>query len=165
MSTTTTGATPTWSDDRARAISESLAGRPGPLLEVLHALQHEFGYVDPMAVPVVADVLNLSRAEVHGVLTFYADLRTTPPPAHVVRVCRGEACQARGAEALVEHAVATLGTPVGGSSADGTVGLEQVFCLGNCALGPTVVVDGRMHGRVSPDRFDGLVDDSLGGQR
>lgn len=165
MPTTTTGPTPTWSDERARAITETLAAQPGPLLEVLHALQHEFGYVDPRAVPVVADVLNLSRAEVHGVLTFYADLRTTPPPAHAVRVCRGEACQARGAEALVEHAAQHLGAEVGGTTPDRSVGLEQVFCLGNCALGPTVTVDGQLHGRVTAERFDRLVSDARGDAR
>jgi formate dehydrogenase subunit gamma len=158
VSTTTAGTHPTWSDDRAADLTRSLAGRPGPLLEVLHALQHEFGYLDPRAVPVVADVLNLSRAEVHGVISFYTDFRTTPPAASSVQVCRGEACQAVGAEALAAHASRTLGCEVGGTSSDGRTELHQVFCFGNCALGPTVTVDGRLHGRVTAERLDGLLD-------
>lgn len=157
MSITTTGTHPAWSDSRAADITRSLAGQPGPLLEILHAIQAEFGYVDPRAVPVVADVLNLSRAEVHGVVSFYTDLRTDPPPPHLVRVCRGEACQARGAEALVAHATQVLGVALGDPAPDVEVGLEQVFCLGNCALGPTITIDGRMHGNVTLDRFDTLV--------
>jgi formate dehydrogenase subunit gamma len=160
VSTTTAGTRPTWSDDRAREITSGLAAEPGPLLDVLHAIQAEFGYVDPRAVPVVADVLNLSRAEVHGVISFYTDFRTTPPPATTVQLCRGEACQAVGAEALVAHARQRLGVEVGGQTADGAVGLEQVFCFGNCALGPTVAVAGRLHGRVTPDTLDGLLDDT-----
>jgi formate dehydrogenase subunit gamma len=160
VSTTTAGTHPTWSDDRAAALTRSFADRPGPLLEVLHALQREFGYVDPRAVPVVADVLNLSRAEVHGVLSFYADFRTEPPAPVSVQICRGEACQAVGAEALVAHAAGRLGCGVGGRTDDGSTELRQVFCFGNCALGPTVAVDGRLHGRVTPDRLDALLQDA-----
>jgi len=163
VSTTTAGSPATWSADRAAELTRSLAGRPGPLLEVLHALQREFGYLDPRAVPVVADVLNLSRAEVHGVVSFYSDFRTTPPAPASVQVCRGEACQAVGAEALVAHAAERLGCAVGGTSDDGRVDLSQVFCFGNCALGPTVAVDGRLHGRVTPDRLDALLRDSAEG--
>jgi len=163
VSTTTAGTHATWSDDRAADLTRSLAGLPGPLLEVLHALQREFGYVDPRAVPVVADVLNLSRAEVHGVISFYTDFRTTPPAPRSVQICRGEACQAVGAEALVAHASDRLGCDVGGTSSDGRTDLRQVFCFGNCALGPTASVDGRLHGRVTPDRLDALMLDSAEG--
>ena len=148
VSTTTAGSPATWSADRAAELTRSLAGRPGPLLEVLHALQlREFGYLDPRAVPVIADELNLSRAEVHGVVSFYPDFRTTPPAPASVQVCRGEACQAVGAEASWR----TPRTPRGAARRD--VGrrprhLDEVFCLGNCALGPSVAVDGRLHGRV-----------------
>jgi formate dehydrogenase subunit gamma len=144
-------------DEAIRSVVRSVADRPGPLLLALQALQQAFGYVDPRAVPVVADELNLSRAEVHGVLTFYSDLRTTPPGRHHVQVCRAEACQARGAAALVSHAQASLGTGLGGTTADGAVTLDGVFCLGNCALGPAVAVDGHLHGRVDASRFDSLV--------
>jgi formate dehydrogenase subunit gamma len=126
-------------------------------MPVLHALQEEFGYLDARAVPLVAQLLNLSRADVHGVVSFYRDFRDSPPgPVHV-RVCRAEACQSVGAHALAEHATASLGTGFGGTSADGAVTLDQVFCFGNCALGPSVTVDDRLYGRVDPERLDVLV--------
>jgi formate dehydrogenase subunit gamma len=144
-------------DEAIRSVVRSVADRPGPLLIALQSLQEQFGYVDPQAVPVVADELNLSRAEVHGVLSFYSDLRTTPPGRHHVQVCRAEACQARGAGALVEHAQRSLGVDLGRTTPDGAVTLDGVFCLGNCALGPAVAVDGQLHGRVDAGRFDRLV--------
>jgi formate dehydrogenase iron-sulfur subunit len=147
----------TWSADRARAIAAAHAGERGALLPVLHALQQEFGYVDPRAVSVVADVLNLSRAEVHGVVTFYRDFRAEPPGRRVVRVCRAEACQSVGADAVVAHAQERLGIRFGETTADGAVSLDQVFCLGNCALGPSVMVDGIVHGLVDPPRLDALL--------
>ena len=137
----------------------------GPLLPVLHALQETFGYVDPRAVPLVAKVLNLSRAEVYGVLTFYPDLRSTPPGKIRVQVCRGEACQSVGGHALARHATSSLGVDFGGTTADGSVTLDEVFCLGNCALGPTVTVDGHLHGRVRTAELDRLVHDSASGDR
>jgi formate dehydrogenase subunit gamma len=139
------------------------AGQRGPLLPVLHALQETFGYVDPAAVPLVAKALNLSRAEVYGVLTFYADLRSTPPGRVRVQVCRGEACQSVGAHALAKHASRSLGVEFGGTLADGSVTLDEVFCLGNCALGPTVTVDGHLHGRVHAADLDRLVSDVASG--
>jgi formate dehydrogenase subunit gamma len=137
------------------------AGQRGPLLPVLHALQATFGYVDPRAVPLVAKALNLSRAEVYGVLTFYPDLRSTPPGKIRVQVCRGEACQSVGGHALAEHATSSLGIDFGGTVDDGSVTLDEVFCLGNCALGPTVTVDGRMHGRVHAADLDLLLSNSV----
>lgn len=132
-------------------------GTRGALLPILHALQEEMGYVPPEAVPLLAAELNLSTAEVHGVVTFYRDFRSTPPGRVTVRVCRAEACQAVGAQALLEHATVTLGVETGATSADGSVTLDEVFCLGNCALGPAVQVGDRLHGRVTPARLDALL--------
>ena len=134
-----------------RAIAEQLAGIRGPLLPILHEVVATHGYVDDDDVPVVAEVLNLSRADVHGVLTFYHDLRRTPPPAHRVSLCRGEACQARGGEGL--YAVATdrwAGSP--------DVEVGEVFCLGLCAVGPSGTVDGTLHAALSPGRLDALAE-------
>jgi formate dehydrogenase subunit gamma len=132
-------------------------GEHGALLPILHEIQAEFGFVDPDAIPVIAQGLNLSRAEVFGVVTFYRDFRQVPPGRTVVRVCRAEACQAVGSEALAGHAEARLGVGFGGTTAGGGVSLESVFCLGNCALGPSVQVGGRLYGRVDADRFDALL--------
>jgi formate dehydrogenase subunit gamma len=147
-----------WSEDVATEVILGHTGRPGSLLPALHALVETFGYVDPRAVPLVARLLNLSRADVHGVVTFYRDFRTTPPAPVRVQVCRAEACQAVGGHALADHARQRLGTDFGGRSADGDVDLDQVFCLGNCGLGPSVTVDGRVYGRVTPERLDALLD-------
>lgn len=150
-----------WSPDVALETIGAHAGQRGPLLPVLHALQETFGYVDPRAVPLVAKTLNLSRAEVYGVLTFYPDLRSTPPGKVRVQVCRGEACQSVGGHALARHATSSLGVDFGGTTDDGSVTLDEVFCLGNCALGPTVTVDGRLHGRVLAPDLDLLLSNSL----
>jgi len=134
-----------------------LVAERGALLPVLHAVRMEFGWIDPRAVPVIADELNLSRAEVHGVITFYRDFRSDPPARHAVRICRAEACQASGAEQLVSGAETHLGIALGATTADGSVSLGDVFCLGNCALGPSVTVDGRLHGRVDGDSLVALM--------
>ena len=146
-----------WSAQVAQEAISAHATQRGPLLPVLLALQETFGYVDPRAVPLVATALNLSRADVHGVLTFYSDLRSTPPGAVRVQVCRGEACQAMGGHGLAEHATRTLGLTFGQTAEDGSLTLDEVFCLGNCALGPTVTVNGHLHGRVQQGRLDQLV--------
>ena len=148
---------------RVRALAEARSGELGPLMEILHDIQHTVGYLPASTVPVLADVLNLSRAEVHGVVSFYSDFRTSPPAATTVAICRGEACQAVGAEALVDHAKTKLGVGVGEQSADGSVGLEQIFCFGNCALGPTATVAGRLRGRLTPASLDALIDDAAPG--
>ena len=140
-------------------IASDLKGRPGPLLEVLHAIQAALGYVPAGAVPVVAEVLNLSRAEVHGVVTFYHYFRRSRPGAHTVSVCQAEACQSMGAEALTAHARRRLGIDFHETSADGRFSLEPIYCLGNCACSPAVMIDGRLYGRVTPERFDALVAD------
>jgi formate dehydrogenase subunit gamma len=138
-----------WSEERLRQIVAEHRHRRGPLVEILHAVQAEFDHVDASAVPILADELNLSRAEVHGVVTFYRDFTDRPPTGPVVRVCRAEACQARGGRLLAEHAHTR--------AASAGLDLRDVFCLGNCALGPSVEIDGRLHGRVDAARFDVLV--------
>jgi formate dehydrogenase subunit gamma len=149
-------------DARAARVREiATAGRDerGPLLPVLHAIQRELGHVDADDVPVVADALNLAVAEVHGVVTFYRDFRREPAGRATVRICRAEACQAVGAEALAGHAKARLGVGFGETTSDGAVSLDEVFCLGNCALGPAVQVDGTLRGRVTPARLDAILGD------
>ena len=150
-----------WSPELALETIDAHAEQRGPLLPVLHALQETFGYVDPRAVPLVAKALNLSRADVYGVLTFYSDLRSAPPGKVRVQVCRGEACQSVGGHALAAHATSSLDVSFGGTTADGSVTLDEVFCLGNCALGPTVTIDGRMHGRIHGAELDRLIRDGV----
>jgi formate dehydrogenase subunit gamma len=149
-----------WDEGTARALITARAALPGAVLPVLHALQEHFGYVDPAAVPLVAEALNLSRAEVHGVVTFYHDFRQTPPGRHVLRVCRAEACQSMGADRLAAHIKARLGIDFHQTSADGRVTLEPVFCLGDCACSPALMLDGELHGRVDAAAFDRLMAES-----
>src|SRR5580692_3883194 len=139
-----------------RACAEGME-KPGALLPILHAVQEALGFVPADAVSLIALQLNLSRAEVHGVVTFYHYFRTERGGRHVVHLCRAEACQSVGAAALERHAKRSLGVDFHGTSADGAVTLEPVFCLGNCALGPAIMIDQRLHGRVSPERFDELM--------
>lgn len=155
----------TWSEEAAREVIRALPAQRGPLLPMLQALQETFGYVHPSAVALVANELNLSRADVHGVLTFYADLRSSPPGEMRVQVCRGEACQSVGGHTLAEHAVSSLGVGFAETAGDGSVTLDEVFCLGNCALGPTVRVNGRLHGRVHAAKFDQLLRDGARRER
>jgi len=143
--------------DAIRRIVADLKDRPGPLLEVLHAVQAALGYVPDGAVTLVAQGLNLSRAEVHGVVSFYHYFRRTPPGKHVVSLCRAEACQSMGADALAEHAKRKLGVDFHETTADGEFSLEPVFCLGNCACSPAAMVDGRLYGRLSPEGFDAML--------
>ncbi len=134
------------------AIASSHLGDRGPLMPVLHAVMEELGHIAREDVETIAGVLNLSVAEVHGVVSFYHDFRTAPPPAHTVALCRGEACQAVGAEGLYDATRARAG------SLGDDVEVGEVFCLGNCALGPSGTVDGRLHGRLSADRLDALTE-------
>ncbi len=142
---------------RVAAILAAHQGLEGPLLPILHAVQADFGFVPQPALPIIAKSLNLSRAEVHGVMSFYHDFRTEPAGRHVVKLCRAEACQAMGADALADHAKARLGVDFHGTTADGAVTLEPVFCLGLCACAPAALVDGRVVGRVDAARFDAIV--------
>lgn len=144
-----------WDAERARAIVDDHLSLRGALLPILHALQEEFGYVDPAAIPLLADALNLSQADVHGIISFYHEFRRTRPGRHVVKVCVAEACQARGSDTLVEHLRSRLGVAPGETTADGRFSLEAVYCLGNCALGPSALVDGRLIGRLTGPRLEG----------
>ena len=151
--------------DQGVAIQRIVAqfkDRPGPLLEVLHAIQSQLGHIPPDAVAAVADGLNLSRAEVHGVVTFYHHFRSTPPGRHVLQICRAESCQAVGGEGLAEHACRRLGVGFHERTPDGRFSLEPVYCLGNCACSPAVMLDGRLHGRVTPQRLDALLAEADG---
>ena len=129
---------------------------PGALLPILHEIQDAVGYV-PDALPEIARALNLSRAEVHGVVTFYHHFRDSKPGRHVVQVCRAEACQSVGSEALAAYAERALGCGFHETTADGEFTLEPVYCLGQCACGPAVMIDGELAGRVTPQRFDALI--------
>jgi len=145
------------------AIIGRLKGEPGPLLLVLHAVQDALGHVPPAAVPVIAEGLNLSRAEVHGVVTFYHYFRDQPVGRHTVRICRAEACQSMNGEALVEHARRKLGIDFHQTTPGGEFSLEPVYCLGNCACSPAVMIDRELYGRVTPGKFEELL--ALWGRR
>ncbi|HQU68013.1 MAG TPA: formate dehydrogenase subunit gamma [Albidovulum sp.] len=142
---------------RTDEIISGLIGLEGPLLPIFHALQAEYGHVPAAALPPIADRLNISRAEVHGVMSFYHDFRSHPAAAHVVKLCRAEACQSLGADQIAERAQEKLGTGFHGTSADGKVTLEEVFCLGLCACGPAAMVDGKVVGRVDEARLDQIL--------
>lgn len=136
-----------------RSIVNAHKGDRGALLPILHEIQLQFGYIDSECVPVVAAELNLSRADVHGVVTFYRDFRAEPAGSTTVRLCRAEACQAVGAERLVAHAEQVFGVKVGQTTPDGSVTLGQTFCLGNCALGPAAQINGRTYGLLDHSRL------------
>ena len=146
-------------DERAAVLEavQACGKLQGPLLPVLHAIQDRLSWVPPRAVPLIAFELNLSRAEVHGVLSFYHYFRQSKPGSHVLYLCRAEACQAAGAVALEAHAKRRLGVDFHGTTADGRFTLEPVYCLGNCACGPSVMIDKELHAAVTPARFDELV--------
>ena len=152
----------TWDAGVATALIEARRHLDGAMLPILHALQEEFGYIDPAALPLVAEALNVSRAEVHGVVTFYHDFRETPAGRHVLKICRAEACQAVGCESLAEHLEHRLGLKPGETAADGSLTVENTYCLGNCALGPAALLDGELLGRVDADLLDAIVRKSRG---
>lgn len=150
--------TPTEADELAvRAVVADFVDLEGPLLPILHALNDRFGHVDEAVVPVIADALNLSRAEVHGVVAFYHDFRRAPAGRHVIKVCRAEACQSMGSRQLVADLEAALGIAIGETTPDGRVTLEPVYCLGNCALSPAALVDGDLIGRLTQDRMRAML--------
>jgi formate dehydrogenase subunit gamma len=146
-----------WNSEVALRLIREHLDREGPLLPILHALQKEFGYIDAAAAPLIAEVLNITRAEVHGVMTFYHDFRREPAGRHVLRLCRAEACQSAGGDPLAARAEARLGVRFGGTAADGSVTLEPVYCLGLCAVAPSAMLDGRLVGRLDQDRLDALL--------
>lgn len=158
-------ASPAVNSEARRSVERALRERgsePGPLLEILHAVQNELGHVPPESVPLIAAGLNLSQAEVHGVISFYHHFRATPAGRCVVQVCRAEACQAMNGEALADAARRRLGIDFGESRADGSASLEEVYCLGNCACAPSVVVNGRLQGRCVPRELTRLIDAAMG---
>jgi len=144
----------------AEAVNAAIAAwrhEAGGLMPLLHAVQDCLGYVPAETLPVIAKALGLSRAEVHGVVSYYHHFKSNPPAAHRVELCRAEACQSMGADALLAHAEAHLGCSLHGRSVDGLVELEPVYCLGLCASAPSMMLDGQPHGRVSAQRFDSLM--------
>jgi formate dehydrogenase subunit gamma len=147
-----------WTKERGAAIIASEATREGATLPILHALMQAFGYIHAEAVPLIAEALNLTRAEVHGVVSFYHDFRRHPPGRHVLRLCRAEACQSLGGDAVASHVRARLGVDWHETTDDGAVTLEPVFCLGLCAVGPSALLDGNPMGRLDNGRIDAALD-------
>jgi formate dehydrogenase subunit gamma len=138
-------------------IVKALKHKPGALLPILHGIQEKLGYVPPEVIPLIASELNLTRAEVHGVVTFYHDFRSKPPGQHVVRVCQAESCQAMGSVALTTYAKKFLGVDFHETTSDEAFSLEPVYCLGNCACSPAVMVDEEIYGRVTSQRFEQIL--------
>ena len=148
--------TPLSLPETVEAVVQQHRGRIGPLMLVLHGLQERLGHIPSDAIPLVARSLGLSRAEVHGVMHFYHDFREKPAGRHVIQLCRAEACQAVGANALESHVSKKLGIACGETREDGQYTLEPVYCLGNCACGPSIRVGDSVHARVTPEKFDRL---------
>ena len=141
----------------AREIALRYGNRPDALLEILHDLQEHEGFIPEAALPALAKALNLSRAEVHGVVTFYHDYRREPAGRHVIKVCRAEACQSMGANELVGMIERYLKVKLGQTTADGAITVEAAYCLGTCALSPAVMVDDKLVGRVDARKFETIV--------
>lgn len=141
----------TETEAQVAAIIEELKGLEGPLLPILHGVQEEFGCVPTEALPVIAEALNLSKAEVHGVVTFYHDYRSQPAGRHVLKLCQAEACQSMGSDAIAAQVKAALGVDFHQTAADGSVTLEPVYCLGLCACAPAAMLDGEVIGRLDAD--------------
>lgn len=140
-------------------ITVALKDKPGALLPILHGVQDALGYIPSDSVPVIAKALNLSRAEVHGVISFYHYFRETPPGKHTIHLCRAESCQAMGASHLEEHVKSKLGIDFHETTADGRFSLEPVYCLGNCACSPAMQIGHDIHGRVSASAFDDIINE------
>lgn len=149
-----------WSETLAREIIARHAKRDGALLPILHDLQAAFGYVPEIAIPIVADALNLSRAEVHGTFTFYHDFRHEPAGRRVLKFCRAEACQAAGGDHLCARAENQLGVKIGETTADDRVTFEPVYCLGLCSVAPSAMLDGKIYGRLDESRVDALISEA-----
>src|SRR6201996_2788249 len=146
-----------WDVARGAEIIAEYSTQEGATLVILHALQEAFGYVPEPAIPMVAEALNLSRAEVHGVFTFYHDFRHKPAGKHVLKLCRAEACQAAGGDAVAARAEAKLGVKIGDTTPDGRGPLEPIYCLGFCATAPSAMLDGRVVGMLDEARIDALI--------
>lgn len=141
---------------KARKIIEAELGSEGPLLVILHALQHAFGYIPAEAEPLIASILNITRADVHGVVTFYHDFRRAPAGRHVLKLCRAEACQSMGAEGNSRRLLRALGIDWGGTTPDGSLTVEPVYCLGLCATSPSALLDGKPVGRLNAEQLEAL---------
>ena len=152
------GADPVFDKDLVASIIARLKNIPGAMLPILHGIQDALGYVPAGAVPLIATELNVSRAEVHGVISYYHHFRQQSAAQNVLQICRAEACQARGADALVAHAKASLGCDFHGTSSDGQFTLEPVYCLGLCSSGPNLMLGDDLHAQVSTAKFDRLVE-------
>src|SRR5580700_4845550 len=146
-----------WDATRGAEIIAEHTHLEGATLVILHALQGAFGYVPEPAIPMIAHVLNLSRAEVHGVFTFYHDFRHEPAGRHVLKLCRAEACQAAGGDALAARAESKLGISLGNTTADGRITVEAVYCLGLCSVSPSAMIDGKVVARLDAKKLDGLL--------
>lgn len=138
--------------------------KPEMLVQILHAFVARYSFISSDAIRQIANELNLSRAEVHGVVSYYHDFRTAPPGRHVVKICQAESCQAMGSRALTAHAEQRAGTSLNGTNADGSITLEPVYCLGNCACSPAIMIDERVYGRVDKQKFDRLLDGCVSAQ-
>lgn len=145
-----------WDEALASSIIAAHAGREGPMLPVLHALQEEFGFISEAAMRLVAARLNVSRAEVYGVVSFYHDFRLEPAGRHVLKICRAEACQAMGGEAQAARLLENLGVTWGGTTPDGRLTVEPIYCLGLCATAPAALLDGEVHGRLDGETLETL---------
>jgi len=146
-----------WSETRASTIIASHIGREGPLLPILHSLQHAFGFVPDAAIPLIAVALNETQAEVYGVVSFYHDFRRSMPGRHVLKLCQAESCQSRGSTALAKQAQAALGIGFGETTPDGRVTLEPIYCLGLCSMSPSAMLDGEIVARIDAARLDELL--------
>jgi len=148
-----------WTEQSIQLIIDGLKHKPGAMLPILHALQDEIGYIPNKAVSQIAESLRQTRAEVHGVISFYHHFRSSPPGNHRIEICRAEACQAMGGRQLEQHAKNRLGIDYHQTTADRSFSLEPVYCLGNCATTPSIRIDDDIYGRVSLDKFDALLNE------
>ena len=146
-------------EETVAGVVARLKDKPGALLPILHGIQDALGYIPPAAVPLIAEGLNLSRADVHGVISFYHYFRDTKPGRHTIHLCRAEACQSMNQKATETHAKQKLGVDFHGTTPNGAFTFEPVYCLGNCAASPAMMIDGELYGRVTPDRFDAIIAD------
>jgi formate dehydrogenase subunit gamma len=143
--------------DLARTLIDRKRTLPGATLPILHDLLEQFGYIDDAAIPLIADALNISRAEALGVVSFYHDFRRSPVDGRVLKLCRAESCQAMGCEELVSHLAVRHGVTVDGQDEGSGIRIESVYCLGNCALSPAALLDGEPIGRLDRNRLDAIV--------
>ncbi len=150
-----------WNADVVQNRTHELQTRPGALLSILHSRQEEFGCIDEGAVPLIARALDISQAEVKRAIGLYPGLQRSTPARHVLKVCRAEFCQSKGSDSLIDHIQNRLGVPLGGTTKDGRITLEQIFCLGMCGSSPALMLDDRPYARVSPEIADSLIDNAL----